>query len=277
MDIRTVWIQNRIRLTLTILVLVVEALLGTLFPYFIGKAIDGVLSNNWLGLLQLGVLGAMLIIMGGVRRFFDSRFYAKIYTQISTLTLKLMPEKAHSAKAARQNMLAEIVKFAENELPIIIQHSIGLIGVMTIIAFLNWSIFLGTFITGGLVLSVYFLSGKKTTLFNKNFNNELEKQVDVVHSGSQSELRFHILKLMKWNIKLSDIETINYSISWLIMMALLLVSIYYSANESVQYGALFALIMYVYQYIDSMVSLPLYYQQWLRLLEISNRIKTISH
>ena len=58
------------------------------------------------------------------------------------------------------------------------------------------------------------------------------------------------------------------------MLFLLLAAIVLSAwNGNIEYGALFALIMYVYQYIESMVSLPLYYQQWLRLTEITQRIQ----
>lgn len=275
MDIKVIAKQYRWCLRFTITIIIIEALLGVLFPFFIGKAIDGVLNKDITGLKYLGVLGGVLIIMGGFRRFFDTRFYAKTYTEISAKTLKLMQKNSHSKKTARLNMLAEIVKFAENELPMIIQHSIGLIGVMTIIAFLNWYIFIGTLISGMLVLSIYLHSGKKTLMYNHNFNNELETQVNVIHSNQQSVLRFHLLKLMKWNIKLSDIETINYSISWVVMIFLLLTSIKFSAAANLQYGALFALIMYTYQYIESMVNLSLYYQQWLRLLEIAKRIKNI--
>ncbi|UTW66658.1 hypothetical protein KFE94_00675 [bacterium SCSIO 12643] len=275
MDIREIIYQFRWRLGFTILIIIVEALLGVLFPYFIGQAIDGMLHKNLSGIWNLGLLGGLLIIMGGFRRYFDSRFYAKIYIRISTIVLKFIPKEKHSLKTARLNMLAEMVRFAENELPMIVQHSIGLIGVMTILAFLSWNTFLGALVTGAVVLFIYVLSGGRTLDYNHKFNNELESQVDVIRSNQQSGLRFHLLKLMRWNIKLSDIETINYSISWLIMMILLIITIYFSASEGVQYGALFALIMYVYQYIESVVSLPLYYQHWLRLSEISKRIKNI--
>lgn len=264
------------QLVFTLSLLLGEALLGILFPLFIGKAIAGVLHKELTGMCLLGVLGLLLVIIGGLRRLYDSRFYAHVYTQLSSETINRMPEDEHSAKTARLSMLSEMVKFAEFQFPDIIQHSIGLIGVMTIIAFLNVNIFLGTLITGVLVIGLYLLSGKRTYLFNQSYNNELEKQVNIITRNHQSALKLHLLKLMRWNIKLSDIETINYSLSWLFMLALLLAAIVLSAwHGDIEYGALFALIMYVYQYIESMVSLPLYYQQWLRLTEITQRIQEI--
>ena len=81
---------------------------------------------------------------------------------------------------------------------------------------------------------------------------------------------------MKWNIKLSDLETINFSIAWIFMMGFLVWSIIISVEGgNVQYGAVFALVMYIFQYIESVVSLPFFYQQWLRLGEISERLRGI--
>ncbi len=266
----------RWRLLLTLTLIIIESLLGILFPLFIGEAIESMLKKDVSGIMQLGVLGALVVIIGGIRRLYDSRFYAKVYTKMGGEIVNRMRQQNNSIKAARLNMLAEMVKFAENQFPDIIQHSIGLIGVMIIIAFLNVNIFFGTIIAGVLVVGIYFLSSNKTFQYNSQFNNEMEAQVTIIASNRQSGLKNHLLKLMKWNIKLSDIETINYSASWILMILLLMASISLSVSSGVvQYGALFALIMYVYQYIESLVSLPLYYQQWLRLREIAQRIQEI--
>ncbi|MCG8377288.1 MAG: ABC transporter six-transmembrane domain-containing protein [Chlorobiales bacterium] len=264
------------RLSLTLLLIIVEALLGILFPLFIGKAIDGIINQELMYFWQLAVLGLLLIIIGGSRRLFDSRFYAKVYVRLSRATINKMESSDNSIKTARLNMLAEMVNFAENQLPEIIQHSIGLVAVASIIGFLNFQIFIGALICGFIVLGLYLLSSKKTLRYNAEFNNELESQVNVIDSKRQSALKLHLLKLMKWNIRLSDLETINYSGSWIIMLVLLMASIYVSVSgDNIQYGALLASIMYVYQFIESMVSLPLYYQQWLRLYEITDRIRTV--
>ena len=45
--------------------------------------------------------------------------------------------------------------------------------------------------------------------------------------------------------------------------------------ETIGYGALFSLAMYVFQYIESVIGLPLFYQNWLRLEEIKERLEKI--
>lgn len=276
MDIKVILNQHKLRIVLAIVVISAEALLTVSFPFFIGKAIDGSINNSIAELWQLAALVLLLIALGSLRRLFDSRFYAKLYIKISALVVRTTPTEENSTKVAHVNMLSEMVNFAENELPEIIQHSIGLLGVVSIIAYLNWYIFLGAIFAGVLVICVYSFSTNKTITHNRNLNNEFENQANVIYSNRQSAIRFHFMQLMRSKIKLSDIETINFSISWGIMMLLLLTTIHLSASQGVQYGALFALIMYVYQYIESVVSLPLYYQQWLRLSEITHRLQNIN-
>ncbi|WP_419861825.1 hypothetical protein [Candidatus Palauibacter sp.] len=58
------------------------------------------------------------------------------------------------------------------------------------------------------------------------------------------------------------------------MMALLVFAVATSAERTVEYGAVFAIVMYVFQFVESMLGIPLYYQQWLRLREISGRLAT---
>ncbi|WP_299368449.1 ABC transporter six-transmembrane domain-containing protein [Winogradskyella sp.] len=274
MDIKKVLKRYKFRFSLTLLLILTEAFIGILVPLFIGYAVDGAIHKDFTSIYHLGGLGVLLIVIGGVRRLMDSRFYAKLYIDLSA---KLMVDnsKEVSKKTARLNMLNEITEFMENQIPELIQHTIGLFGVTFIILSLNAHIFLLALTVSLFVLIVYWLSSKKITTYNSDYNNELETQVNILNLPSQNELQNHVTRLTKINIKLSDLETINFSLSWMAMIVFLLLSIVISISEGItEYGALFALIMYVYQYIESVVSLPLFYQQWLRLKEIYKRIST---
>ena len=277
MLIKQIFKQYRWSFIFTFSLILIEAFLVILFPLFIGNAIGDAINKSISGIIELGILGVALIVIGALRRMYDSRFYAKIYTNLGLSTLGKLYSQSTSVKTARLNMLAEMVKFAEDQLPEIIHHSIGLLGVIGIIAFLNLNIFILAIISGIIILILYLISSSRTITYNEGYNNELEEQVNVIEKKHTNGLKRHLLKLMKWNIKLSDLETINYSASWIIMIFLLLASIYLSSSTGVlEYGALFALIMYVYQYIESISSLPLYYQQWLRLKEINNRFNQLN-
>lgn len=275
MDIKQVFSQYKFRLSLTLLLILVESFISILLPLFIGYAVDGAIYKDFSAVYQLGGLGLGLILIGGVRRLFDSRFYARIYIHLSG---KLMRQKSQdvSVRTARLRMLSEITEFLENQIPELIQHTIGLIGIALIILSLNLKIFLLALAASVLIVIVYGISSKRITRYNQEYNDELESQVDFVNRSWEDGLHFHIKRLIRSNIKLSDLETINFSLSWALMIIFLLLAIILSVSDGItEYGTLFALIMYVYQYIESVVSLPLYYQQWLRLKEIYGRINTI--
>lgn len=272
MRIKKIISQYKFRFSFTMILVLAEAFIGILLPLFIGYAIDGAIKNDLTPAYKLGGLIFVLIIIGGFRRLFDSRFYGKLYLQISSRLIQNNTDEV-SVKTARLNMLTEITEFMENQIPELVQHTIGLIGVAIIIFLLNIKIFIYALLSSLFVMFVYWLSSKRIIKYNAEYNDEMETQVNNLNKSWKNGVKPHVQKLIKINIKLSDLETINFSLSWIAMSSFLLMSIIISVSEGVtQYGALFALIMYVYDYIESMVSLPLFYQQWLRLKEIYYRL-----
>ncbi|ARN73615.1 hypothetical protein BST96_05460 [Oceanicoccus sagamiensis] len=173
-------------------------------------------------------------------------------------------------------MIREMVEFMENSLPELIASVIGLVGVIVIIASLNLNVFIGSIVATVLIFIVYVATSKKTVSLNKSYNDELENQVAAISKNEVSHLDKHLRDIMKWNIKLSDLEAINFSIAFIILISFLVMSIIISVDDGiVQYGSLFALIMYVFQYMENVANLPFFYQNWLRLTEIKERIENI--
>lgn len=275
MTFKTIFKAHKWRFSLTFFLIFLEVALALLFPLFIGFAIDGALKSNYGGAIQLGVLGLVAMVVGGGRRVFDSRFYAKVYQQLGTETISGMDDQNASTKSARLGMIEELVEFMENSMPEIINNVIGLIGVVIIIGTINLKVFIGSLIATILILVIYWISSNRTIRLNKAYNDELENQVDIISSKEKQALAGHLKGMMKWNIKLSDLEALNFSVSWIIMTLFLVGSIIVAVEDGISsYGALFALIMYAFQYMESVGSLPLYYQNWLRLREIMSRLKS---
>lgn len=274
MNFKSLWIQYKYRFLLTIGLILLEATILILFPLFIGNAIDGAIHNESSGAIQLGVLGFSLLIVGAGRRMFDSRFYAKVYQNMGVDAIGRLKDKEASIKTARLGMIKELIEFLENSLPEFINNTIGLVGVIAILATLNLNVFYGSLAVSIIIFFIYGLGSKKTMQYNERTNNELERQVDVVSQNLENELSMHLKEMMKWNIKLSDLEVVNFSFSWMVAVAFLVVSIIISVGDGiVQFGALFALVMYVFQYIENIINLPLFYQNLLRLKEIFFRLK----
>ena len=272
MTLKKIFSQFRSRILLTLLMVLLEAGLAVLFPLFIGFAINDALAGTYDGAMLLAGLGIATLMVGSGRRLIDSRVYAGIYRKLG-FDISTRKGISPSKQTARLGMLREVVEFFENSIPQIIQSGIGLVGTLIIVSTLNLKIFLGCLALLLVVVLVYALTRNKTLRFNTRYNNAVEQQVDILAEQDPPKLKSYLRDLMKWNIKLSDLETINFFVIWMLMMGFLVLSILWAVEGgSIDYGAVFALVMYVFQYIESVVALPFFYQQGLRLREISGRL-----
>ena len=262
-------------ISITSTLVVIDALLYLLFPLFIGFAINDLLGRSYNGIISLGALGVTSLIIGSLRRFYDTRAYARIYVTLADEMVKREQERDSdtSKVTARASLLTELVEFLENSMPQIITSLIGLVGILAIIFDLNLSIFWSCLALLGLMIVVYFLTSRQNFRFNKNYNDELEQRVTALESKEKAQISTHFSQLMRWNIRLSDLETLNFAVIWLGIIALLVYTPIAALNAgNTNYGMIFSILMYVFQYIESVVSLPLFIQQMIRLQEITKRL-----
>jgi len=267
--------KNRPSLLLTAFLLLSEAFLTLLFPLAIGVAIDSAIVGEIYGAVQLGLLGLLALLFGGLRRLFDSRLYARVYQELAPKMVAEIGPREHSTKSARLGMLRELVEILENALPELISSVIALVGVLIILATLNQDVFHASLGATCIIGLIYWKGRKKTLHFNQSYNDELEEQVKVLSQNEAPFLNAHLKKLMTWNIRLSDLEVKNFSLSWMVLMCFLVGSVLLSVNDgATNSGTIFSLLMYVFQFVESIVGLPLYYQNWLRLKEIMTRIES---
>lgn len=262
----------RPQLAFTISLVVLEAAGWVLFPLAIGRAVDSVIDGSRRGLWELAALGIATVGVDIVRRVYDSRAYAKVYVRLSEELVMRQEAASVSAKTARLGMLREIVEFFENSLPTLITSVLGLAGTVLILSALNVPIFLGCLGVTAATAVVYGLTGRFTTRYNQAFNNEYERRVEIVESGVARRVGRHVRRMMRWNVKLSDLEALNFGIVWTLMVVLLVFSVSAAVQDTGEYGEVFAVVMYVFQFMESVILLPMYYQEWLRLREIAGRL-----
>lgn len=157
--------------------------------------------------------------------------------------------------------------------PGIFNQFVGLVGTLCIIAFIDvqvfWACLVGAAVTG----VIYVLSQKRMFNLNRGQNNEFERQVDILSSHNAEDVKTHFRNLTIWNIKLSDLETINFSLTWVVLAGVLLCSIVLVASSAaLSFGRVVSIIMYVFGFMESVMAFPLYYQQIIRLQEIAGRL-----
>ncbi len=266
--------KAQICITWSLVILEGTAYLAT--PLAIGFAINDLLAGSLFGILLLLGVCLVMLLVGGVRRFYDTRAYGKIYRTVSTeLVEKEYKRKSSTSTiSARSKLFTEFIEFLEYTIPEVCHNLINLIGTLLIIATLNSKIFLLCLSSSLLTTLIYWVSSDKILDLNKGENDEMEKQVAYLQHGNKKKIHTHFNRLMKWKIKLSDLETLNFLGVWLgLTIALISSVILLTGGNAVEVGTVVTVIMYVFGFMESSVAFPLYYQQIVRLQEISSRLQ----
>ena len=277
-SLRGLFLRFKWRISATLSLVLLESVLDILYPLCIGLAINGLLDGNPEGLMWLAGLGLMSALTGSLRRFCDTRIYARIYRTIAPEMVDRERGRQNnvSSISARAGLLTEFVEFMENSLPQLIAVLVSLVGVLIIISALNTEVFFACLAVLGVAALTYTLTGRLNFRLNAGFNNELERQVSALGNGNSARVQGHFRRLMRWNIRLSDLETANFLVIWLAIVALIVFAPMSAIDSGVtNYGLVFSLLMYVFSYIESVANLPLFVQQLIRLNEISIRLNGI--
>lgn len=265
----------KIAITWTLLVL--EAFLTLLLPLAIGRSVDALYQQDHSGLIELGGLVFMLIVIGSARRFYDTRAYAAIQRDLSNSLVAR--EKAKnlpmSKTVARVNLLNELVSFLEESLPTLLLIGIMFVGILVVVFGIDMRVMGLCLVASLLVIAIYWLSGNAYMRLNKGQNDEYERQLDTLALHDMGRIDRHFRRLMRWRVRLSDLETINFSLVWVVLAVMLLGSIYFIVeNVAISPGQKITTIMYVFDYIEVVVGLPIFYQEALRLKDITARLSS---
>lgn len=264
------------RVYLTWLLVLLEGSAYLFIPLVIGMAIDDLLSQSYTGITSLAGLCCCMLVIGAARRFYDTRAYAKIFRTVSTEMVAKEKERNApiSTISARSRLFQEFIDFLEHSIPEISHNFINLLGSLVITAILDLRIFVVCLTCGLFAVCIYWFSSNRIYQLNKEENDELERQVTCLDKGSPEQLHDHFRKLMRWKIKLSDLETANFTGVWLGLSAVLVATvIILSQSNGSAVGSAVSMIMYVFGFIESTVAFPLYYQQLVRLHEIAGRLE----
>ena len=264
--------RRRIRFTLGVAFL--ESISILLFPLVIGLSVDGVLSGRPERLALLGLLCLAVLIFGAGRRFVDTRVYSRIFVELAGDLARDRDPKdaARSAANARVAMLEDVVDFFENGFPEVLIGLVGLTGALVILFATDVRLFGICLLSVPGILLVYGSTTRRSLRLNRRLNDALERQVEVLASPHRDATRFFRI-LARWSVRLSDLETLNFSLAWALLSGILVASVFVAAGDGFpDVGAVVSSVMYVFTVIDQILMLPFYYQQLIRIREIGRRL-----
>lgn len=277
-SIKSIFLTYKWKISLTFLLLILENAFKVIQPFVLGVAINDLLNKSEKGLVTFGVLYLAGFIVGVIRRYYDTRAYTSIYTNIATEIAEIQNSKQVnvSSIAARSALVKELVDFFEQDITQGFTSVISVIGALVMLLIFDKWIFVCCLITIVLIVLIYTLSNAKIYAFNIGLNDELEHRITVLESRDSKGIRKHFGGISNWLVKLSDLETLNFGIIEIVLFFLAVFALYLAASaEAATAGGIFSVITYVMEFSQGVFMLPFIYQQVIRLKEISSRLKQI--
>ena len=268
-----IWLTYRRKILATMSMLTIERLCSVAVPFVLGVAINDVIAGSYRGVWMLVALEVTVLTVGTLRRLYDTRVYAGIYTEIADMTAK-NPSLPVTKRAARLQLGRELVDFFEWELPQLGAALIGIAGAFAMLLYLLPLIGGISVAVAGLIGLVFVASKRRMFGLNKLLNNELERQVTMLERDSDLTRRLHLGRLARWRIHLSDLEAANFAVAELMLAALIIGAVVITIQTGISVGEVFAILTYLIDLAEGLVVLPWTYMQSIRAQEIGGRMAT---
>ena len=266
-----IWLTYRSQISLTMFMLFAERAMGVAMPFVLGLAINDLIDGAYRGVLILVGLELAILTIGTLRRLYDTRVYARIYTDIASKTAK-RSELAVTKRAARLQLGHELVSFFEWELPEFVAALIGIVGAFGMLIWLLPPVGAISAIVAAIIGVVFVASRRRMFGLNRLLNNELERQVTMLEKNTTFSRRVHLNRLARWRIHLSDLEAGNYAIADLLLAGLVIGAVIITVETGLSVGEVFAILTYVVDLAHGLLVLPWTYMQSVRAREIGSRM-----
>ncbi|MCF2873376.1 MULTISPECIES: ABC transporter six-transmembrane domain-containing protein [unclassified Tenacibaculum] len=266
------------KISFTFLLLILENISKVLQPLVLGIAINDLINGSNKGLWLFTGLYLIGFAIGTIRRYYDTRAYTFIYTNVASEIAETQNKKGIevSAIAARSALVKELVDFFEHDVTQAFTSAISVVGALIMLAVFDLWIFGGCLLTIIVIILIYTFSTKRIYNYNIGLNDELEHRINVLETRERTGIFNHFKKIAKWLVKMSDLETVNFSIIEIVLFILAIYALYASASAvNATAGGIFSVLTYVLEFSGGVFMLPIIFQQIIRLQEISTRLKNI--
>jgi len=273
--LKTLFTQNRLRILATYTLFTIENLLRLAQPFALGWAINDLLNGQMLGVGMLIGQHVLHLLVGLVRQVYDTRMFSAIYSDLATQMV--VSQRASgvdvSRVTARASLSREFVEFFEHSIPMLIKVGFSVAGSVIMLAWYDWMIVaccLALLIPAALFSRHY---SKWTCRLSRGLHDELEKEVDVIHSQNEIDVRNHFDEVARWRIKLSNAEAINFGLMECFILGAIVAVLFRACHlPAVQAGDIFAVFRYLMLLLMGLDGLPRLIQQVSRLRDVSSRL-----
>ena len=250
-----------------------EVVLFALIPLLIGLAIDGLLASDYAAFVQLGVVLGALVLLGTLRRVYDTRAYGLMRVELGKELAQRGMGLPVSRLNARLDMGRELVDFLETEAPNSLTGVIRALAAIIILASFHPVLALAAAAALAATILTYALAHKRFFRLNSALNAQAERQVAVLETRSIPRLGAHLLSLRKSEYRISDTEGIVYGLIFTVLLGMEMFNLWFATqSHGITAGRVFSIVTYSWDFVESALVLPMTLQSLSRLSEITARI-----
>jgi ABC-type multidrug transport system fused ATPase/permease subunit len=268
--------KHKYQFILTNMLFATEMLGPLLRPFFLGEAVNDLIAHSYRGLIWLAASQLLWLIVGTIRHRYDTRTYSAIYTSLVTRMLSKVKNADISRLSAHTNLAREFVDFLEYDINYVIEACYNLIGSLILLFFYEKRVVVLCLLMLIPVMLLSYVYGKRMNYLNKQKNDELEKQVDVISSRNHKTIRKHFMQLRSWQIKISDQEAYNFGMMEILVLVVIIGSLLITAGGSTSVilaGDIIGIYNYILKFVTGLDTIPYTVQRIASLRDIMQRVE----
>ncbi len=257
--------------TLTLL----ENLCTLSYPAITGWAVDGLLKGSYRGLSALIAVWLVHLVTAFVRQRFDTRVFMGLYARLAVLTVAEQKRLGHgtSIVSARVEMMRDMVGFFEADVPAMFSQVVTVVGSLVMLFTYDLQaglIAMAVLLPMGLVNAWYW---RRALRLHRGLNDQIEREIEDIEAARPLRLRRHFGRVRRWHVQLSDSESWTWTVTELAtIVALVVLLIDFTRSASFSAGAIYAVLAYVFDYLQGLDSAPALVNNVARLKDIRARL-----
>jgi ABC-type bacteriocin/lantibiotic exporter with double-glycine peptidase domain len=252
-----------------------ENLCTLAYPALTGMVVDGLLKRSYGGLSALIAVWLVHLVAAFVRQRYDTRVFMGIYARLAVNTVAEQHSRGHgtSIVSARVEMMRDLVGFFEADVPAMFSQVVTVIGSLVMLFTYDleagW-IAMAVLLPMGLVNGWYW---RRARQLHRGLNDQIEREIEDIQAARRLRLRRHFGRVRRWQVQLSDSESWTWTVTELAtIVALVFILIDFTHSPGFSAGAIYAVLAYVFDYLEGLDNAPALVNNVARLQDIRGRL-----
>ncbi|MEA5412470.1 ABC transporter six-transmembrane domain-containing protein [Synechococcus sp. BA-120 BA3] len=245
------------------------------YPALTGWAVDGLLKNSYRGLTALIGVWLVHLVVAFVRQRVDTRVFMGLFARLAVLTVAEQQRLGHgtSVVSARVEMMRDMVGFFEADVPAMVSQVVTVIGSLVMLFTYDLEagfIAMAVLLPMGLVNAWYW---RRARHLHRGLNDQIEREIEDIEAARPLRLRRHFGRVRRWQVQLSDSESWTWTVTELAtIVALVVLLIDFTRSPMFSAGAIYAVLAYVFDYLQGLDHAPAVVNSFARLGDIRARL-----